>query len=184
MHEQDGELMDFAMLLRYIERAQREFESTKNQKLLILEFGDDGCPETIRKSDYILVRLNKGLSCIGYTFEAAHEAVHCLESRSYWDRPYVNYLEEGIATDFSLRMVKEEYGKCEFNRMCKDFVTPRYHVARSLVLGIDPNIFNLGRRLLSRTDSFKDISRDDIKELYPQALDQSVTDLLESFPPQ
>ena len=93
----------------------------------------------------VTVWLTGDRSWVGYYYEAAHEAVHCLSPIP----PAVGatYLEEAVASEFSLDIVRRNFGSYGIERCVS---SPDYIQARNLASKIDESIIRLGQRLRER----------------------------------
>ena len=137
-------------------------------------------PETINDGqNQVTVWLSHGRSWVGYFFEAAHEAVHCLN-------PIVpsgsaTYIEEAVATEFSLGVVHQVFGS---EGVEKCVITPHYKRARNLASEIDSDLIRLGQILRDCTDSLESVTAKVIEDLYPHAPQQAVRASLGRFPRQ
>ena len=115
----------------------------------------------------ITVWLNPGRSRIGYCYEAAHEAVHCLNPVTLHES---TYLEESIAVVFSLRMVYSRYGKYGVSKCT---LSDKYREAVRQVERVDRDIISLGQRVRERIDFGSlslDVTPEVLSELYPGIL--------------
>lgn len=148
-------------------------------KLLVYTW-DNPYPMTSNDGhDRISIWLTEHRSWIGYYYEAAHEAVHCLNPIQFMEN--ARYLEEAVATVFSLDVVRRNFGEEGYSR-CG--VSPQYDYARNLAYEIDTDIIRLGQRLRQRAVALEHVTPDIIKELYPDADDAAVSDVLRRFPRQ
>ena len=137
-------------------------------------------PETINDGQsQVTVWLTAERSWVGYYFEAAHEAVHCLN-------PIVpsgsaKYIEEAIALDFSLGEVHRIFGQRGLDQCT---ISPDYLHARSLAYEIDGNIIRLGQRLRAYSGALGQVTARAIEEFYPEAPEQAIMSSLRRFPRQ
>ena len=135
-------------------------------------------PDTINDGQsQVDVWLTTGRSWIGYYFEAAHEAVHCLN-------PIVPsgssmYIEEAIAFEFSLEVVCRIFGQRGVDACTK---SPDYRRARELASEIDKDIVRLGQRLREHTGALGRVTVEAIAELYPDAPNLALLGSLGRFP--
>ena len=135
-----------------------------------------GGPETICLGDQVIICLTEGRNALGFHFEAGHEAVHCLNPRP---GRTATYLEEAVATAFSLDVVDRTFG-AEGVVQCR--VPRNYRVARDLAATVDQDIIRLGKRLRERCGSLGNVTHEAFAELYPGSADSTVDFLLTRFP--
>ena len=139
---------------------------------------DPARPETVVVGPgKIRINLTVGRSRVGYVFEAGHEAVHCLNPSNYGD----TFLEEAVAAAFSLAVTENRFGLAGLD-LCR--LTKNYERAVRLAAALDDDVVRLGRRLRGQFGSLRDVGPDDVKNLYPQAPESIVRQLLEAFPRQ
>lgn len=137
-------------------------------------------PETINDGhSQVTVWLTKGRSWVGYYFETAHEAVHCLNP-TVPSGPAM-YLEEAIATELSLKVVRRNFGQ---DGVDKCTMSPDYRCARVLASKIDENLIRLGQRIRKHIGALGRMNLEAIEELYPHAPRQSILASLKKFPRQ
>ncbi len=114
----------------------------------------------------ITVWLNPDRSWVGYCFEAAHEAVHCLNPVRLHDS---TYLEEAVAVAFSLRMVHSRYGTYGTGK-CR--LSDQYREAVRRAGRVDGDTLSLGKRVRVRVGFGSlslDVDSEILSELYPSA---------------
>ena len=128
---------------------------------------------------HVTVWLTGNRSWVGYYYEAAHEAVHCLNPIP--TMVDATYLEEAVASEFSLEIVRRNFGSYGINRCVSG---PDYIQARNLVSEIDESIIRFGKRLRERAGALEYVTPEIIKELYPQAQQSAVESALKKFPRQ
>lgn len=138
-------------------------------------------PETLNQFDPIIVYLSCGASRLGYLFEAAHEAAHCIDdvvtSQSTW-------LAEAVATEFSFSLVEQHYGECALEK-CKRHSKhdqSNYKIAVDLASSIDSDVIELGRRIRGSVGTIKRVSAEEITRLYPGSKQVIVDEILTEFP--
>ena len=90
-------------------------------------------------------------------------------------------LEEAVASEFSLDVVRRNFGD-EGRNKC--VTSPPYDRARILVSRIDEDIIRLGRRLRERVGALEEVTPDIIKELYPNADAAVIETILGRLPRQ
>ena len=135
-------------------------------------------PETVVTSiDMVTVWLTKERSRVGYVLEAGHEVVHCLNPGP----PDSTYLEEAVATAFSLRLVFSRFGQPRLDRIT---LTKDYILALGMAATIDRDVVELGRRLRGHAGSLRKVRPEAVRELYPHAPYSTVQQILEMFPRQ
>ena len=127
----------------------------------------------------VTVWLTRKRSWLGYYFEAAHEAVHCLNPLPPGER--ARYLEEAVAVAFSLYIVERNFGPKSLKK-CP--VRPDYARAHDLATRIDENVINLGQRLRSRAVALEYVTANMIKEVYPDTDAAIIQAILCRFPRQ
>ena len=127
----------------------------------------------------VTVYLNTDRSWLGYYFEAAHEAVHCLNPIPFMAD--AKYLEEAVAAAFSLHIVERNFGAQLLN-VCT--LGPNYTRACELAVKIDKSIIRLGQQLRKRAAALEYVTTDIIKEIYPDADNAVVEAILDRFPRQ
>ena len=134
-------------------------------------------PETLPYGQGLAkVRLYIDTNWGGFILEAAHEAVHCLNPGNG-----AGYLEEGVATAFSLAVVNGSLGRPEpdSSRVSKD-----YQVALNRASAIDSNIIALGRQLRERVGSLRAVTPAVILERGPGTPFDVAQAALQAFPRQ
>lgn len=137
-------------------------------------------PETINDGqDQVTVWLTIDRSWVGYYFEAAHEAVHCLNPNI--PSGSAKYIEEAVAVVFSLEVVHRIFGQWGVSRCT---TTPNYQRARALASEIDDDVIRLGQRLRERTGALGRVTVETLEDLYPDAPQSAVLDSLRQFPRQ
>ena len=135
-------------------------------------------PETINDGQsQVTVWLTTGRSWIGYFFEAAHEAVHCLN-------PIVPsgsamYIEEAIASEFGLEVVRRIFDQRGVEACT---MSPDYRHARELASEINEDMIRLGQRIRGHTGALGRVTVEAIQELYPDAPRWAVLGSLGRFP--
>ena len=135
-------------------------------------------PETINDGrSQVTVWLTLSRSWVGYYYEAAHEAVHCLN-------PIVPsgtamYIEEAVATSFGLEVVRGIFGQ---DGVDKCGVTTHYRRPIELASEIDVKIIRLGQRLREHVGALERVTVGTFRELYPNAPNGAVLRSLERFP--
>ena len=135
-------------------------------------------PETINDGQCrVTVWLTRGKSSIGYCFEAAHEAIHCLDPTV--PSGSAMYIEEAIASDFSLEVVRRIFGQRGVDACT---IPPAYRYARELASEIDNDIIRLGQRLRKHTGALGRVTAEAIEELYPDAPRWALLGSLGRFP--
>ena len=138
------------------------------------------CPETINDGQsQVTVWLTTGRSWVGYCYEAAHEAVHCLNPNV--PSGSATYIEEAIASEFSLEIVRRFFGQYGVDK-CS--ISPNYLHARQLASEIDNRIIRLGQRLREHAGALGRVTVEAIEELYPDAPRWALLGSLEKFPRQ
>ena len=125
----------------------------------------------------VKVRLYTDTVWEGFILEAAHEAVHCLNPGN----GATSYLEEGVATTFSLAVVDGSLGRPEpdSSRVSKD-----YQDALNRASAINPNIIALGRQLRERVGSLRAVTPAVILERSPGTPFEVAQAALQAFPRQ
>lgn len=137
-------------------------------------------PETINDGQsQVMVWLTSRRSWVGYYFEAAHEAVHCLNPNI--PSGSAKYIEEAVASEFSLEVVHRVFGQWGVSQCT---TTPNYQWARALASEIDNDVIRLGRRLRERAGALGRATVKIIEDLYPDAPQSAVLDSLRQFPRQ
>ena len=137
-------------------------------------------PETINDGqNQVAVWLTTGRSWVGYYFEAAHEAIHCLNPNIPSDS--AKYIEEAIASEFSLEVVRRFFGQ---RGVAACTISSDYRRARELASEIDNDIIRLGQRSRKRTGALGRVTVEAIEELYPEAPQLAALDSLSTFPKQ
>ena len=137
-------------------------------------------PETINDGQsQVTVWLTTNRSWVGYYFEAAHEAVHCLNPNI--PSGSAKYIEEAVACAFSLEVVRRVFGQWGIDRCT---VSPDYQRARALASEIDDDVIRLGQRLRGRARSLGRVNAETLENLYPDAPQSAVLDCLSQFPRQ
>ena len=137
-------------------------------------------PETINDGQsHLTVWLTMGRSWDGYYFEAAHEAVHCLNPTV--PSGSAMYIEEAIADEFSLVVVRRIFGQWGVDRCARN---PDYRHARELASEIDEDMIRLGQRLRDHAGALGRVTIEAFKELYPDALQWAILGSLNRFPRQ
>ena len=126
---------------------------------------------------HVTVWLTGDRSWVGYYYEAAHEAVHCLNPIP--PIAGATYLEEAVASEFSLDIVRRNFGSYGLDKCVS---SPDYIQARDLASEIDGSIIGLGKRLRERAGSLECVTPETIKELYPQVHDSVVASVLNPNP--
>ena len=130
----------------------------------------------------VFVFLSTGRSLIGYFFEAAHEAIHCLSPNV--PSGSATYLEEAIAADFSLKVVQHKFGQ-EIGLEQRNYISADYHTAMSLSAVIDIETIRIGQQVRERHGSFSvGITPESLHEMYPHAPSSVRHGLLQGFPRQ
>ncbi len=127
----------------------------------------------------VTVWLTGDRSWVGYYYEAAHEAVHCLNPIP--PTAGATYLEEAVASGFSLDIVRRNFGS---NGLGRCVSSRDYIQARDLASAIDESIIRLGQRLRKRAGALECVTPEIIKEMYPQADQPVVASVLKKFPRQ
>ena len=128
----------------------------------------------------ITVLLNPSRSRIGYCYEAAHEAVHCINPVAARDS---KYLEEAVAVAFSRKMVYTKHSKYGLD---KCGLTDAYHEALRRATRIDVDILRLGKRARERVGFGSlslDVTPDLLRELYPSVDQATLASVVDKFPP-
>ena len=140
-------------------------------------------PETVNDGhSQVCVYLSTGRSLIGYFFEAAHEAIHCLSPNVPSGR--ATYLEEAIAAEFSLKVVQHKFGQ-EIGLELQNYISADYHKAMSLSAEIGIDTIRIGQQVRERHGSFSmGITPESLHEMYPHAPSSVRHGLLEGFPRQ
>lgn len=137
-------------------------------------------PETTNDGiSTVTVWLTTKRSWVGYFFEAAHEAVHCLN-------PIVPtgpamYIEEAVASTFSLEVVRLFFGQTAANEC---HLPQDYRNAIDLASQIDDDVVRLGQRLRESAGALESVTAQTIEELYPHAPQGAVLSSLRRFPKQ
>ena len=135
-------------------------------------------PETINDGQgQVTVWLSQGRSWVGFFFEAAHEAVHCLN-------PIVPsgpamYIEEAIASKFSLEVVRRVFGQSGVD-VCT--ISQGYRHALDLASEIDEDTITLGQRLRMHAGALERVTSEELKRLYPHAPERAILASLNRFP--
>lgn len=165
--DQVPELAEIKRIFEYcLGEAERTFGDRDTSVHLSIQLREDESgPETIPlNQNIVLVWLSQGRSRVGYYYEAAHEAVHCLGS----DIPSGSgtHLEEAIATVFSLRIVHSIFGPEGLRRST---LSSDYQRATEFVSKIDSDVIRLGRQLREKTGALSLISAGDIQDIRPNA---------------
>ena len=137
-------------------------------------------PETINDGQsQVTVWLTEGRSWVGYYFEAAHEAVHCLNPAI--PSGSAMFIEEAVGTEFSLEVVRRIFGQ----RGVDNCTIPlKYRNARELASVIDEDMIRLGRRLRKHAGALGRVTAEAIEELYPEAPQRSILGSLKRLPRQ
>ena len=137
-------------------------------------------PETINDGQsQVDVWLTTGRSWIGYYFEAAHEAVHCLNPNV--PSGSAMNIEEAIAVEFSLEVVRRIFGQRGVDACA---ISPDYRYARELASEIDKDMIRLGQRLREHTGALGRVTGEVIEELYSDAPRLALLGSLGRFPRQ
>ncbi len=123
----------------------------------------------------VCINLTTCRSRVGYVFEAGHEAVHCLNPCNNGE----NLLEEAVAVAFSLKVTEEQFGRTGLD-CCE--LSENYKQAVRLAAAIDDDIMRLGQRLRGQVGNLRKVEPATIKELYPDAPELIVRQILETFP--
>ena len=141
---------------------------------------DDGPPMTTNDGySKVVVWLTTDRSWLGYYFEAAHEAVHCLNPIPFMAD--AKFLEEAVAATFSRHIVERNFGT-QLLDVCT--LGPNYIRACDLATKIDENIIRLGQRLRKQAGALEYVTNDIIKGLYPDVDDEDIEAALGRFPGQ
>ena len=140
-------------------------------------------PETINDGHtQVFVCLSTGRSVIGYYFEAAHEAVHCLSPNMHSGS--ATFLEEAIAVEFSLRVVRQKFGS-EIGLEIEGYISSDYRRAMDLMAQVDIDTVRIGQQVRERCGSFTvGITLESICEMYPNVPCSVGRALLDRFPRQ
>ncbi len=125
----------------------------------------------------VRIYLTADRSRVGYVFEAGHEAVHCLNPYNYGE----TFLEEAIASEFSLRVTEKRFGRAGLDR-CK--LTGARERAVLLAATIDDDIVRLGQRPRGHVGNLRKVELATLRELYPHAPESILRQILEVFPRQ
>ena len=140
----------------------------------------EGPPETINHGQgQVSVWLNPERSWVGYYYEAAHEAVHCLNPSV--PRASAMYIEEAIACGFSLNIVLSIFGQSGVDKCAE---SQDYLRARALASEIDEDMLRLGRRLRESAGALRSVTVEVVEKLYPDAPHRAVVCSLAKFPRQ
>ena len=134
-------------------------------------------PETLPdRQGQVKVRLYVDTVWKGFILEAAHEAVHCLNPGNG-----ATYLEEGVATAFSLAVVDGSLGRPE-----PDIprVNKAYQDALNRVSAINPDIIAFGRQLREQVGSLRAVTPAVILERSPSTSFEVALATLQPFPRQ
>ena len=143
-----------------------------------VELAESGPPMTTNDGhNNVTVWLTTCRSWIGYYYEAAHEAVHCLNPIPFMEN--AKYLEEAMATEFSLGIVRRNFGNGGYS---KCGVPPQYEHARILASEIDRDTIRLGQRLRKQAIALEYVTSDIIKALYPNADAAVIETILDRLP--
>ena len=135
-------------------------------------------PETINDGqNQVTVWLTTERSWVGYCFEAAHEAVHCLNP--IIPSGSATYIEEAIASEFGLEVVRRLFDQ---HGVDKCTIPPDYLRARELASEIDKDIIKLGQRLREHAGALGRVTVEAIEEIYPDAPRWALRGSLEKFP--
>ena len=122
------------------------------------------------------VRLYIDTTWEGFILEAAHEAVHCLNPGNG-----ATYLEEGVATAFSLAVVDGSLGRPEAD---SPRVSNDYQDALDRACAIEPDIIGLGQQLRERVGSLRAVTPAVILERSPGTSFEVAQAALQVFPRQ
>lgn len=135
-------------------------------------------PETINDGQsQVTVWLTTCRSWVGFYYEAAHEAVHCLNP-TVPSGPAM-YIEEAIAVEFSLDVVHRIFGQRGVDACT---ISSGYQHAKQLASEIDDNVIGLGQRLREQTGALGRVTLEAIEELYPDAPKWALHGSLREFP--
>ena len=135
-------------------------------------------PETTNDGQsQVTVWLTTKRSWVGYYYESAHEAVHCLNP-TVPSGPAM-YIEEAVASEFSLEVVRRIFGE---RRVDTCIMPPVYQQARELASEIDKDMIRLGQRLREHTGALGSVAIEAIEKLYPDAPRWALLGSLRRFP--
>ena len=172
-----------AIFSECFDMAERTFGPREPQWEYTVLLRDGIPPETINDGhSQVFVCLSTGRSVIGYYFEAAHEAVHCLS-------PIVpsgsaTCLEEAIAVEFSLRVVSHKFGR-EIALELEGYLSSDYCKSIELAALIDIDTVMIGQQVRERYGSFTvGITLESMLEMYPNVPCSVGRALLDRFPRQ
>ncbi len=169
-------LLEVVQIFWYCLDAAEQLLGKRERHWLYQVILHDDRPETrpIRPGKAI-VFLGTGRSMFGYYFEAAHEAVHCLNPKN----GPATYLEEGIATDFSLRMVTNVFGQFGVDR-CD--VSADYADASKRAASINKDVLVLGRCLRQAFGPLNGLTIEQVRQTFQNASQDDIRRGLEVFP--
>ena len=170
---------DISLIVGYCDmKAHETFgprSTTLSRQLMLRE--DPPYPETFADSTTVLIVLTSNRSWLGYFYEAAHEVVHALDATAVTSGTGT-WLEEGIATAFSMHIVREVFGR----KLARNAsVGSSYRRAHRLVSEVDRDVLRLGQQLRAQAGSIPAVSSKDILSLYPKVPKSRLSDLLQRF---
>ena len=88
------------------------------------------------------------------------------------------YVEEAIATQFSLELIGRIFGQSGVEK-CE--VSPDYRYSKQLAYEIDEDIIRLGKRLREHAGALENVTVGTIAEIYPDASRKAILDSVTRF---
>ena len=181
------EIPDFcaveAIFLECLEMAEQAFGPREPQWDYTVCLRDGHPPETINDGhSQVFVCLSTGRSVIGYYFEAAHEAFHCLSPNV--PSGSSTYLEEAIAAEFSLRVIRHKFGP-EIGLEIEEYISSDYWKAMALTATTGTDTVRIGQQIRECFGSFTmGLTPEFISGMYPHVTPSVAHALLDRFPRQ